>query len=337
MLDLTHLRFMHQVSLYLNLTSFMKIKFSARFNHIGLFGKNHVVLDNGTLLSTQIPDDEADGMLGYWDITSDFQSFQGIKLLYCCEPSWYFKDFRQRKVCKIINSLCVDEFAFFNHSNPNFRVPHLTHTHLFHVDSYNPDRRLRCATVASNFRHPLLRHKDMQFRVAFITHPLVDLYGRKENWSNFKKNLFSPKTFPFNYIGEVEGYHGGHEKLDLLAKYKVAVCLENVCEERYFTEKFVDAVRSGCIPIYKAHPSIKKTVLEGAYWVDPTDFNHSIDETIQYALSLNGEAVFKQNIEWFMTGRVKETYILNIYNRLGEILLGKIEGRLTDQSKFKRI
>jgi hypothetical protein len=47
------------------------------------------------------------------------------------------------------------------------------------------------------------------------------------------------------------------EHIRFLSAYKVAICLENCVEPYYFTEKFINAVRAACIPVYHAHATVK--------------------------------------------------------------------------------
>ena len=63
---------------------------------------------------------------------------------------------------------------------------------------------------------------------------------------------------PANFRGKPTGLSDYDiEFIRFLSTCKVAVCLENCTEENYFTEKFVNAVRAGCIPVYHAHESVK--------------------------------------------------------------------------------
>jgi hypothetical protein len=40
--------------------------------------------------------------------------------------------------------------------------------------------------------------------------------------------------------------------------------------------QFVDAVMAGCVPIYHAHETVRDTVLVGARWVDPAEFDSTL-------------------------------------------------------------
>lgn len=312
----------------------LKIRYDANFNHIGITGEQERIV-NDALISRQIPPEEADALIVYWEPTPLLTSFDKPKILYCCEPSYYFQGFRKWKLREILSRLKADEFAYHNHPNPLLKVPHLTHEFTKHIDNYNPNRQSKAVAVVSNIRNPLVRHADMSYRVKFITHKLVDLYGEKRTWLNFKNSILSPKTPPVNYKGELQSRYAG--KFELISNYKVALCLENSYEENYFTEKFVDSVRAGCIPVYRAHPSVKEGILKGAFWVDPTDFGDDPEETIEYALSLDGREIYKKNLEWFKSEALRSTYLFSVYGKLVEILSNKIEGKINDDGKIYRV
>ncbi|WP_425499946.1 glycosyltransferase family 10 domain-containing protein [Fontisphaera persica] len=78
--------------------------------------------------------------------------------------------------------------------------------------------------------------------------------------------------------------------------------MENSCEKYYFTEKFVNAVRAGCIPIYHPHSSVRNIFLKGARWVDPKDFNYSPKKTIAFALRQDINEYRKYNDAWLRSG-----------------------------------
>lgn len=68
------------------------------------------------------------------------------------------------------------------------------------------------------------------------------------------------QILPKNYIGEIEGSCHGRPKLETMAAYKVAICLENVTEPYYITDRFFSAAQAGCIPIYHAHKTVRNGI-----------------------------------------------------------------------------
>jgi hypothetical protein len=123
-----------------------------------------------------------------------------------------------------------------------------------HYDSLGVDmsekRHDRAIAVVSNCGgSPSSTHEDIRFRNQLVTDSRVDLYGRS-NWLRYRPNWYCWPRAPRNYRGEIDGDWPGSTKRQLMSSYKVCVCLENMNEPGYFTEKFVEAVRAGCVPVY---------------------------------------------------------------------------------------
>jgi hypothetical protein len=112
-----------------------------------------------------------------------------------------------------------------------------------------------------------------------------------------------------------------------LSAYKVAVCLENCTEAYYFTEKFVNAVRAGCVPVYHAHPTVKTSILSGARWIDPADFSFSPRRTIDFALNQDQMEFRSINDAWLESGILADTDELKVVPKLHEIISGKLRIR----------
>ena len=85
------------------------------------------------------------------------------------------------------------------------------------------------------------------------------------------------------------------------------MCLENCTEAYYFTEKFVYAVRAGCIPVYHAHATVKTSFLSGARWIDPADFAFSPRRTIDFALNQDQMEFRSINDAWLESGILADT------------------------------
>lgn len=153
----------------------------------------------------------------------------------------------------------------------------------------------------------------------------VELFGLPESWAQFRH---FPKLWirqaPDNYMGRTSPGFDDDENIRFLSAYKVAVCLENCTEAYYFTEKFVNAVRAGCVPVYHAHATVKNSVLSGARWVDPADFAFSPRRTIDFALSQDQMAFRSINDAWLESGILADTDELKVVSKLHEIISGKL-------------
>jgi Glycosyltransferase family 10 (fucosyltransferase) C-term len=155
----------------------------------------------------------------------------------------------------------------------------------------------------------------------------VELFGKPEGWANFRH---FPKLWirrpPDNYTGHAapgtDIYDDEH--IRFLSGYKVAVCLENSVEPHYFTEKFVNAARAGCIPVYQAHPTVRNRFLSSAKWVDPADFDFSAERTIKFALVADQSAFREQNDDWLRSGVLAETDDGKTLSRLHMIVEAKL-------------
>ena len=135
----------------------------------------------------------------------------------------------------------------------------------------------------------------------------IGIYGRSDSWKQFRH-------FPQLYkVGKPDNYRGDlpnsfqESSLMFMSNYKVCVCLENSCEPYYFTEKFVNAVRAGCIPIYHAHFTIREQFLKDALWVDPANFNFNVEDTINYALKQDLAHYRQINDNWLTSNNFLAT------------------------------
>ena len=125
-------------------------------------------------------------------------------------------------------------------------------------------------------------------------------------------------------MGRASPAAAGDEHIEFLSGYKVAVCLENCTEACYFTEKFVYAVRAGCIPVYHAHATVKASFLFGARWIDPVDFAFSPRRTIDFALNQDQMEFRSINDAWLESGILADTDELKVMPKLHEIISGKL-------------
>ncbi len=274
----------------------------------------------GVLMSVDIEPDEADALLCAWAPSEELFEFPRRKAWYCCEPHCQFRQLGNRQWPAIRDRLLPGEFLWHGHSDPRYRTPHATHFGEVQVNGNHQRKERAIAIVSNHGGNPWRRHPHITYRNRFITHPMVDLFGRS-GWKHYRAGRFSRPKPPLNYQGGLPGDWPANEKRELMAQYQAAVCLENMNEPHYFTEKFVEAVCAGCVPIYKAHPTIKNTILQGAAWIDPTDYNDNPNEAIEAALSANRFEFTQANTHWLQnSGALKATHSDAIYTRIANIL-----------------
>jgi hypothetical protein len=276
--------------------------------------------------SAVFPLEKADALLCDWAPSEELNIFPRRKAWYCCEPWCQFKALGRGTWPTLRSRLASDEFLNHNHPDSRYRVPHVTHFESLSLNHVT-QRAIKAVVVVSNFGgNPWRRHADTSFRNKFATHPLVDLYGRS-GWKDYRPGFIARRTTPSNYRGEIPGDWPASDKRALLSRYKVAVCLENMNEPRYFTEKFVEAACAGCIPVYRPDEHTERGPLRGAFWVDPREHHDDAGETLLAALTLDLESVHEQNREWLRNNAdLAQTSHVEVFTRIGRILSDS-EGR----------
>ena len=280
------------------------------------------------LYSPRLPLDRSDALLVLYDPSEDLLRFKGPKLWFTIEPSWHHQFHTHPVGKRLVQYLDASERAFYGHPDPTYRVPHPTHTGTL---SRPRSSFVRDAAVASvtNFGGRLWFLKSHTWaRNRMILDSRVELFGNPKAWANF---LHFPKVWirrpPGNYTGQASpgtDIHGD-EHIRFFSSYKVAVCLENCTEAHYFTEKFVNAVRAGCIPIYHAHSTVKEGFLRGAKWVDPADFAFSPSRTVEFALNQDQTEFRSINDAWLESGILAETDGFKMLPKLHEIIGAKLK------------
>ena len=277
------------------------------------------------LYSPRVALEEADALLVLYDPSEELLRFTGPKLWFTIEPSWH-SHFHSHPVGKrLVQELDATERAFYGHPDARYRVPHPTYRGTLSRPRVASVRRAVIATV-NNFGGRLWFLKShFRTRNRMILDPRVELFGFPEAWAQFRN---FPKLWirrpPDNYMGRASPAAAGDEHIRFLSAYKVAVCLENCSEAYYFTEKFVYAVRAGCIPVYHAHATAKTSFLSGARWIDPADFAFSPSRTIDFALNQDQMEFRSINDAWLESGILADTDELKVVPKLHEIISDKL-------------
>ena len=111
---------------------------------------------------------------------------------------------------------------------------------------------------------------------------------------------------------------GGFARIERLAGFRYFVCLENSYEPYLFTEKFVNAVRAMCVPIYHAHPTIRDTILKSAMWIDPADYGYDVSATFAAARKTDVASIQENNLRWLKSDALKASDGFAIWTRIAE-------------------
>ncbi|WP_017653946.1 glycosyltransferase family 10 domain-containing protein [Fortiea contorta] len=275
-----------------------------------------------------IPLKDSDGLLAWGTITREFLCYRGSRAWYLDEPLSHSM-FRTPLFKTALRNLGEHEFLHHSNPNPKFRLP--SPTHYGEATLSAPcERKNSAIAVVTNFGGRLWWFRSgARLRNAFILHPNVELFGDINSWKNFRRWPWSKPCQPSNYCGQIKSDWRFSEQVNLLAHYQRVVCFENSSLPYYFTEKFVNAVRAGCVPIYHAHTTVKNTILPGARWIDPADFNFDVSATLAAAEKCDVEKFRKQNYQWLQKEQVKATNGYRIWSRIADLFVEQILGKVT--------
>ena len=289
------------------------------------FGRNDLLIGD-YYYSVSCAPTEADAVLYEWS-PGPIENSTAVRAWYCCEPlsTSLFRDPVWRAW---LSQLTTAEYLYHSHPDDRCRVPHITCITDPATRHWVTPTKGAVAVVSNTGGSPWRRSWDARLRNRLITRPEVDLFGSRAVWSTFRATVLSRPRQPANYQGKLTGLWTNPSKLDLLADYRVAVCMENTVEPHYFTEKFVDAVRAGCVPVYQAHPTVRTGPLKGARWVDPADFRFDPAETLAFALAQDVNEYRLANGAWLDSPVARATFQPAVFARIGGILKDRAAGRL---------
>ncbi len=276
-------------------------------------------------VSSEIGSPNPDAVMSFWRPMQRMVDFPGPRCLYNCEPVTSagmgpraFVEWQP-----LLDRLAADEWLWHAHPDPQFRVPHITHVELVEM-APNENRIAKAIAVVSNAGLGVgQRSAALEERNAFVSARLVDLFGNRDAWSWYRARAWSFRGPPRTYRGSIPGVWGKAAKIRAMSAYHAAVCLENTQEPYYFTEKFVDAVMAGCVPVYRAHPTVAQTFLQGAEWIDPAAFDGNVRATLKAALAADRAAIAARNFIWLMRPEIRATSERLVYRRIAGILLNK--------------
>jgi hypothetical protein len=261
----------------------------------------------GFVFSAKLPLDRTDGVMAWWRPHPVLYSFNGPKAFYCAEPYEVPSVWLEPEWQECLQLLDKRFIYRPGHSDLRNRVPHDTH-HVRLSMKKTKDRISRAVAVVSNNGHGRRElWPEIALRNRLATHKRVDLFGSSNAWGAFRRRFLLSPSYPRNYCGELSGDWAGDALIDKLAGYHAVICLENSCEPYYFTEKFVNAVRAGCVPIYHAHPTVSTGILRNAKWIDPADYGFDATATIEAACNAKIDEFQLVNERWLLSNPVART------------------------------
>jgi hypothetical protein len=288
--------------------------------------------------------DECDGLLVWGAMSQEFLDYRGVRAWFIDEPLTQGM-FRTPPFRQALREIAPHEFLHHSNHDPKYRFPCAAYYGKLTL-AHCEQRKDLAIAVVSNFGGRYWRIRDsvmaltslgpceywlyhgLRLRNEFILHGGVELFGSSASWKCFRQWPWSRPGPPKNYCGPHEGWWISQGHIEKLAKYRLAVCIENASLPYYFTEKLVNAVRAGCIPIYHAHPTVRQTYLEGATWIDPADHDFNVKATFDAANNtrLKDAEIREQNWKWLESDQVKQIDGFRIWSRIADYFVERIGG-----------
>lgn len=130
-------------------------------------------------------------------------------------------------------------------------------------DALRACRHLLRRSISSTYAHTRgwqLHDERLGLICALASHDMVDVWGK--GWDRLS-------NLPPRWRAQLGRYRSAFrgpcdEKLSLLRQYEFAIAYENTRVPGYVTEKVIDAMVSGCVPVYRGAPDITEHVPSGA-------------------------------------------------------------------------
>ena len=124
-----------------------------------------------------------------------------------------------------------------------------------------PDKEFSICMIAANKHYGTFADRFYSSKTfqEIIPHQLHDI--RMEAILNLKPDLYGN-----NWWGEIKSIPPG-EKIKVMHQYQYAICFENLSYPGYVTEKIIDCLVAGTIPIYLGAPDIA-SYIPSECWID---------------------------------------------------------------------
>ena len=136
--------------------------------------------------------------------------------------------------------------------------------------------------------HNELQSKRLEIIEFFAAQDKINIFGRE--WQNLSKlpPQYQKRLGP---IIRRLNPQPCEDKVETMSNYKFAVCFENVAYPGYVTEKIIDCLIAGVIPLYSGAPDITDFVPQNAF-INVKNFN-SLQQLNEFMENLTEDAVIK--------------------------------------------
>jgi hypothetical protein len=141
-----------------------------------------------------------------------------------------------------------------------------------------------------------------------------DLYGPDWNLNLFQIGNFIIKFYRFKKIRFYKGFVSN--KIQTMSKYTFSFCYENMKNfNGYITEKIIDSMRSGCIPVYIGPKDVLDYIPKNSF-IDANCFN-STDKLILHLKNMpkSIKKKYQLNILKFLTVKAPEQFSLSKFSK----------------------
>jgi hypothetical protein len=141
-----------------------------------------------------------------------------------------------------------------------------------------------------------------------------DLYGPNWNLNLFQIKNFTIKFYRFKKIKFYKGVTS--KKLETMSKYTFSFCYENMKNfNGYISEKIIDSMRAGCIPIYIGPKNVVDYIPINSF-IDASRFN-SIDKLILHLQNMTTSRIkrYQHNISKFLTNKASKHFSLRNFSK----------------------
>ena len=134
----------------------------------------------------------------------------------------------------------------------------------------------------------------------FSQNPDFDLYG--EGWGSPVR--YDNQKFASSIKKSYRGYV--NDKLEILRQYRFSICFENAIFPGFITEKIIDSIYAGCIPVYYGAPDIADYIPENTF-INFRKFENypALDHYIR-SMNERGYNQYIENINTFITSNLAD-------------------------------
>ena len=149
-------------------------------------------------------------------------------------------------------------------------------------------RREKTSPTLKDAIHNELQTKRLQIIEFFALQNKIDIFGRE--WQNLSK---LPSKWRKRLAPVIRRLNPQpcEDKIETMSNYKFAVCFENVAWPGYVTEKIIDCLVAGVIPLYSGAPDVTDFIPENTF-INMRPFN-SFQQLDEYLQNLDEPAAIK--------------------------------------------